>query len=140
MIDVFYFIGLLLILIDILILSKYFKYVKIDEWVTKYAKVTGKIVNRQDFKEGDFELFIFYKISLLFNFLWLFCGIITRDWIVFISTLSILLLIDIIINKIGKFTIYSKMVKFTRSFLLLCLMLFLVLNHFHLHISLLKYH
>jgi hypothetical protein len=135
----FYFIGLFIYLIDILIITRYFKFLKIKEWVFTFNKVTSKQPLKSEFKDKEFDMFFTYNTSTLFTFLWIFFGLLTKSWPIF----SILLIMNISINYItqliGQFSMISKIIQFIKMFIVTLSVGLLVINHFHLHLDLWKF-
>jgi hypothetical protein len=135
MASVFYFSGLILLLLNFLLLANYTKYVYIKEFLHKFIKVTGKKPEKSDFSENYFEFFSFVHFVESLNFFWFFFGLIGSNWLIFVSYFILYSILNIIVRWVK--------VKFISDSFLLLKLLFtfstltlLVFNHFHLHLNL----
>jgi hypothetical protein len=131
--DIYYFLGLLLFLVDLGLLMKYSKIQKTKNWVDAFFKVTKRKPNKEDMKSEDFQELNSFNSVLTLDFLWMFFGLITNSWKFFLLLLILNFLFNILILQ-------SKSMKkliFILGFLKMCLITFsiglLVINHFHLH-------
>jgi hypothetical protein len=131
--DIYYFLGLLLFLVDLGLLMKYSKIQKTKNWVDAFLKVTKRKPNKDDMKSEDFQELNSFNSVLTFDFLWMFFGLITNSWKFFLLLLVVNFILNIIINQSKSF----KKVIFILGFLKICLITssigLLVINHFHLH-------
>ena len=131
--DIYYFLGLLLFLVDLGLLMKYSKIQKTKNWVDAFSKVTKRKPNKDDMKSEDFQDLNSFNSVLTFDFLWMFFGLITNSWKFFLLLLIVNFLFNILILQSKS----MKKVIFILGFLKMCLITFsiglLVINHFHLH-------
>ena len=131
--DIYYFLGLLLFLVDLGLLMKYSKIQKTKNWVDAFLKVTKRKPNKDDMKSEDFQELNSFNSVLTFDFLWIFFGLITNSWKFFLLLLVVNFILNIIINQSKSF----KKVIFILGFVKICLITssigLLVINHFHLH-------
>jgi hypothetical protein len=131
--DIYYFLGLLLFLVDLGLLMKYSKIQKTKNWVDAFSKVTKRKPNKDDMKSEDFQDLNSFNSVLTFDFLWMFFGLITNSWKFFLLLLIVNFLFNILILQSKS----MKRVIFILGFLKMCLITFsiglLVINHFHLH-------
>lgn len=131
--DIYYFLGLLLFLVDLGLLMKYSKIQKTKNWVDAFLKVTKRKPNKDDMKSEDFQELNSFNSVLTFDFLWMFFGLITNSWKFFLLLLVVNFILNIIINQSKSF----KKVIFILGFVKICLITssigLLVINHFHLH-------
>jgi len=134
----YYFLGLIVLLANFNFLVEFFNYLKIKEWFKSFEKVTKKIPNDKDFKKGDLEKFKKFNGVVGLNFLWLFFGVMSGSWKIFLLILSFNLIIDFLIHSIGEFKMFSKIINFIRTSITTISILILCLNHFHLHLDLYK--
>ena len=134
----FYFIGLLVFLIDLGLLTKFQKSSEIKEWVIKFNKVTKRNPVRSDFKGKDYESYVSFSFILVLNFIWLFLGLLTKSWVIF----SLILLFNVIVNSltklIGQFSTLSVILQFCKMIVITFTIGLLVINHYHLHLDLWK--
>ena len=131
--DIYYFLGLLLFLVDLGLLMKYSKIQKTKNWVDAFFKVTKRKPNKEDMKSEDFQELNSFNSVLTLDFLWMFFGLITNSWKFFLLLLIVNFLFNILILQSKS----MKKVIFILGFLKMCLITFsiglLVINHFHLH-------
>jgi hypothetical protein len=135
---IFYFIGLIIFLSNLGLLSNFFKISKIKEWNIKFNKVTGKNPIKSDYKEKEFESFISFGLIMIINFIWIFFGLLTTSWIIFSLLLIFNLLVNLISKAIGLFTNVSNILQFVKLCIVTGFIGLLVINHYHLHLDLYK--
>ena len=75
---IFYFFGLVIFILNVGILSKYFSYLKVKEWASKFNKVAKRQPIKSDFTEKDFEKFLSFNGVVVFTMFWLFFGVLTK--------------------------------------------------------------
>jgi len=129
----YYLIG---IFIWLAVLSNFYnldKYYKIRNWISTFKKVTKKEPEVSDFREkSDHGVFsVFSSVSLL-EFFWLLIGITSASWYIFCCLLVLNFLTSAIVFGLptGIIGRYFLKVYFV---LKLCMILGLILNHFHFH-------
>jgi hypothetical protein len=131
--DIYYFLGLLLFLVDLGLLMKYSKIQKTKNWVDAFFKVTKRKPNKEDMKSEDFQELNSFNSVLTLDFLWIFFGLITNSWKFFLLLLIVNFLFNILIFQMKS----MKKIGFVFGFLKMSLITFsiglLVINHFHLH-------
>jgi hypothetical protein len=141
--QVYYFFTLILIIFNILFIANFFKYYKIVEWFHTFKKVTGKEPKKEDFDGQDFELNSFLSSVLVFNFIWIFLGILSKSWIIYLLLLGSIFtnfLFGVIISLVfGNFSIVSKILNLVFMILLTATLVLLTINHHHLHLELADY-
>lgn len=135
---IYYLIGLLLLFLNIPIISKYFKYFKLIEWSVMFKKVTKRDPIKIDYKSvDDHGFFILSSQIIKITTFWLFLGILTKSYYIYI----IILLFNILFNyvsKLGEFSNIVLVLSFFKYLIVLLIICLLIINHFHLHIDLLK--
>lgn len=141
--DIYYFFTLILIIFNILFLANFFRYYKIVEWFQTFKKVTGRIPKKEDFKKDDFELNSFLSSVILFNLTWIFFGILSKSWFIYLlllgSTVTTLLFQSIISRIFGHFSMISKLISLLFWIFLTLALSILTINHYHLHLELSDY-
>ena len=135
----FYFFGLILLLINLGSLSKFFRVIKIREWSFKFTKVTSKKPKKSDFIGNDYDEYISFESLSSMNFCWMFFGIISGNWIMFLMMLLMYFTLSLIANLLGPFNKVSNIIEFIKSVVITSLIGILVINHFHLHLNLWKF-
>lgn len=130
---IFYFIGLVLFLSNISILSNFFKISKIREWSIKFNKVTGRKPIKSEYKENTHGQLLAFESLIGINFIWIFFGLVTKSWIIFSIILIFNLILNLITNTIGWFNKLSTTIQFLKIAIITLFIGILVINHFHLH-------
>lgn len=134
---IFYFIGLFVFIISISKSISYFRFIDIKEWFLAYIKVTEKEPEKKDYRsEKEYNLFIGFGCVVLLETFWLICGILSKNWMIFLSLIIIRSILSMIINKLP----YSSQKFFGTliGFIISGIILLLVVNHFHLHLDLVR--
>jgi hypothetical protein len=135
---IFYFIGLIIFLSNLGMLSNFFKINKIKEWSIKFNKVTGRNPIKSDYKEKEFDSFISFGFLMAITFIWMFFGLLTKSWIIFSLLLTFNLLVNLISKSIGLFNSVSNILQFVKLCIVTGIIGILVINHYHLHLDLYK--
>lgn len=135
---IYYIFGLLIILSIISIIANFNKFYSIEEWHNKFKKVTGKYPEKKEFRNSE-EYNLKSGISILsyIEFTWLLLGILTSSWYMFISLFIYIMIVSSIIKPV-RFNVIGKIVSFHLVLVRFSIYLFLVINHFHLHIDVLS--
>jgi hypothetical protein len=133
---IFYFVGLLIFLMNFFYLFDYFEFIRIKEWLWSYKKVTLKDPSESDFKRGDAEKYRKFNGIIILNFLWIFFGLLTGSWKFFGIILILNLIVNLIQRLIGSFRFISKILQFLIFNITCGMEILLVINHFHLHLDL----
>ena len=136
--DFFYFFGLIVFILDLNLLFEFFEYIKLKEWVESFKKVTKKEPIEKDFKKGNYDRFRKYTGIIGINLIWLFLGIISDSWKIFMVVLLFTRIVDFICHLIGEYKLFSKLINLLKLSILTISVLILCLNHFHLHLDLFK--
>lgn len=135
---IYYAIGLFVLVSLITYITRFKKIIFLREWVEKFKNVTGRDPKREDYRSEE-ELNLFIGISILgtVEFIWLFCGLLTSSWYVFLSIFVYAMILNLLIKPI-KFTLFGKIIIFHFIILKFLLYLYLIINHFHLHYDILS--
>ena len=135
----YYFIGLILFLANIGLLSKFRRIAKIREWVSAFTNVTKKKPTKGDFKDKEYEELAGSNLILALNFFWLFFGLISKSWIIFLILLSFNFIINITSKIFKQFSLASIILNFCKMTIINIGIGVLVINHYHLHLNLIHY-
>lgn len=131
----FYVYVLLTTIVLFSILSKFFNIKSIQEWYEKFEKVTGKKPEKSDFRtEDEYNLYNSVSIVIVLELLILVGGLLSASWYVYLLLFIISILIKAIIKPI-QFSIVGKSVSFMTHVTRVFCYVFLIINHFHLHID-----
>ena len=132
----YYTFGLIISISVLSLLLIFSKYVKMREWYSKFQKVTGEKPTKDNFRtKEEHDLNLSYSILSVFEFIWVILGLLTASWYIFLSLLIISFTVNAI-NRPIQFTMIGKIIYFKMVLLRFVTYLFLIINHFHLHISL----
>ena len=138
--DIFYGVGLLIVLLNISSLLRYRKIFEINDWLFKYKKVIGKSPNRTDFRcENDVKLLLSWSYTVLFTVIWMFFGLLSSNWYIFLLLFISNVIFNSVTNFFQRFKNARLFVKFVKSLILTGSIAFLVINHFHLKIDIHQY-
>ena len=131
--NIYYLIGVLVVLSTISSILKFGKLYSLKEWKEKYEKIIGRKPSKRDFRsKKEYSLSESSNILGLFELIWIIGGFFTASWYLFGIMILISYTLNVILNPI-KFTILHKFVSFTFLLSRLCLYLYLIVNHFYLH-------
>jgi hypothetical protein len=131
----YYTFGLLIIISLLSILVKFDKITVIREWYIKYKKVTGKVPLKKEFRnKEESDLYNTFSSVLLLEFIWTMGGLLTGSWYIFIFMFIYTLIMNLIKKPI-EFTFLGKVIFFKLFLLKLIIYLYLIINHFHLHLD-----
>lgn len=134
----FYIYGLITTLLLMAILSKFFLLKNVQEWYEKFEKVTGKKPLKSDFRnEEEYNIYISIQIISVIELLFLIGGFLSASWYIFLSLFILSILLTVILRPI-KFFMLSKIIFLFNHLLRVGLYIFLIINHFHLHVDLYK--
>ena len=136
--NIYFIIGLLILVMSFSNMINFIKFFNIRNWALTFKRVTNKDVESKDFRtREDYNIFTIYSVFLFFEIIWLLFGIATSSWYMFLSLIILGLIVNFI-SKYSKFLLLSKIIGTIFSCLKFCLILFLILNHFHFHLDLLS--
>jgi hypothetical protein len=137
--NIFYFFGLILFLINFGQLMKFKQIHKSRNWANSFFKVTKRRPNKNEMKDDEFRQLMSFDQILGINFLWIFFGLITKSWKLYL----IFLCINFIMNQLVLWSNNNKRLsfffEFTKLLLLTVFVGFSVINHYHLHMDLFDY-
>ena len=129
---IYYVIGLIPMLMALATLTKIREFNNIKIWKSKFEEITKRPVRKEDFRSIDeYNTYAGINGIMIIDFIWVVLGLLTGSWYVFLTMLSISLLV----NFIRKMTI-SVISNILFSILLISkflVYLYLIINHFHLH-------
>ena len=132
---IYYSFGLLIIISLLTILIKFNQITNIREWYLKFKKVTNKTPKEKDFRnKEEFDLYKTFSSISLVDFIWTIGVLLTSSWYIFIF-ISIFTLVINFIKKPIEFTTIDKVIGFKVVLVKLLIYLYLIINHFHLHID-----
>lgn len=132
----FYFFGLIVVLFNIFNISRYKRIFELREWMIKFKEVTGRNPVATDYrKKDDKDILTAWSLSIILTSLWIFFGLLSKSWYVFLFILLMNTIINLITKLIGEFNMFAFAIHFIKNILILFLIVFLILNHFHLHLD-----
>jgi hypothetical protein len=132
----FYLFGLIVLFFNIFNISKYKRIFELREWMIKFKKVTGRNPVVTEYrKNDDKDILTTWSVSVIFTSFWIFLGLLTKNWYVFLFIILLNTFINLITRVVGEFSIFSFIMQFVKNILILFVVIFLILNHFHLHLD-----
>lgn len=136
MASIFYLILFFLSQANFLLLFNFVKIYKIKDWFRGFFTVTKKLPDISNFREpSDFYILGFWTLINTLNFIFLMVGLLSSQWIFFLSTLGILLLFTLWERSTKRGGVYNLIVDLLRSGFVTAAQFFIVMNHFHWHIT-----
>lgn len=131
---IFYFFGLLIVLLNLITFSKFKKIFELREWMVKFKQITGRNPVANDYrKPDDKDVLAYWSVSIVLTSIWIFFGLLTKSWYVYLMLLIFNTLINLSIKSIGEFNRFSFALSFIKSLVVIFTLGFLTINHFHLH-------
>lgn len=135
LVTIYYLVGILVFLSVFSNTLRFNKVYSVKEWKEKYEKIIGKKPERKNYRtKKEYSLLESYNILSLFEFLWVFLGLFTGSWYIFATLLLMSYLFNLIFNPI-KWSIFYKILIFIFIIAKVSLYLYLIVNHFYLHID-----
>lgn len=137
--DIFYSIGLLIIILNIVTILKYERIFDITEWLFRYKNVTGRNPIVENFRnKEDHDLLLFWSCTVVLTVIWMLFGLLSSDWIIFLFVFLFNIFFNYtkkLFSEIRKVKMFITLIK---SFIGLFIIIFLVINHFHIQLDLMK--
>lgn len=134
----FYIYVLLVSILVLGLISKFFEIKNIQEWYEKYQKVTSKSPTKEDFRsETEYNLFVSLSILSVLELILIMGGLLTNSWYIYISLFIFSKITTKLIDPF-KFLILGKMISLFSQIIRFSFYIFLVINHFHLHLDIYK--
>src|ERR1035437_4371699 len=94
---IFYIIGLLILLSELLLLTSYSKILKASEWVDAFKKINKRNPHKKEYRsEEEYKLTVFFGTFVVFEFIWCAFGLIGASWKIFCIIFILGILIRII--------------------------------------------
>lgn len=136
---IFYFFGLILVLLNLFIISKFKRIFELKEWMVKFKQVTGRNPVATDYRKGDDkDILNTWSVTIILTSLWIFFGLITKSWYVYLSILIFNTLINLLVKSTGEFGRIGFILSLLKNLIITATMGFLIMNHFHLHLDIWK--
>lgn len=136
--NIFYILGLFILITSFSNLFNYFKFIKIKKWCLAFQRVTKAEITRKDFRTvEDYNIFTMYSIFNFFEIVWFVLGIATPSFDIFLVLIIFELLMKITHKKI-RINLLTNSLGFLFNFFKFSVILILILNHFHYHQDLLE--
>jgi hypothetical protein len=132
--NIFYFIGLFVLLSNLLLITRFLDYLFLKEFYNKFQKVTGKKPEKKDLTQSNYDFLNFLIVNTFFTVVWFFIGLLSNNWLIFLLYFIYNPIIEVVYRSNIKFI--SNSVEFIRVLLDVSIVGLLVINHFHLHLNL----
>lgn len=134
---IYYSLGLISVFIICSMILKFRKNYSLSEWKEKYEKIIGRKPLKKDFRDKK-EYYENIRLGIL-NFYevgWVLIGLLSNSWFIFAGILIFSITISYFIKPF-RYTILHKIFVFMFLLFRLSLYVFVITNHFFLHINLL---
>lgn len=132
---IYYGIGLIVLIFSISNIFNYSKIYNVRNWIRSFKKVSGNDPLNSDFRDSkDIKLISTYTFAITFEFIWLFFGLLTNSWYIYLMLILVIYLSGVIVSKVNVDFVQKNfgLVSYAfKSFIILML----IINHFHLHIN-----
>jgi hypothetical protein len=136
--DIYYFIGIFILLSIISQVLKFKTLFSVIEWYDKFDKVTGSKAKKEDFRnESDWVIFLSRNMLLIIEGFWVIFGFITNNWFIFLSLVIYGKILSFLFGNI-KYTLIGKYIYLKYYILKVILYGFMIINNFHIGLDLWK--
>jgi hypothetical protein len=136
--NLYYFIGVFILLSVISQLLKFNKLFSIIEWYDKFEKITGNKAKKEDFRnESEWTIFISRNILLIIEGFWIIFGFITNNWFIFVLLVVYGKILSFLFDNI-KYTLIGKYIYLKYHILKAFLYGLMIINNFHIGLDLWK--
>jgi hypothetical protein len=131
----FYLIGIFVWMAIFSNLLNFSKYYTIRNWVATFKKVTGKDPEQADYRDKkEFDIQLVFNSLLSFEFFWYLIGITSASWYIFVALIVLNFFLSTFTFGLPTGIIGKYLLK-TFIFVKLCVVILLILNHFHFHLD-----
>lgn len=135
----FYVIGLLITLMNLIAISKHKRVFYLKEWFVKFNSLTGNNPKFSDYrKKGDKEIILGWSICIVSTAAWVFFGLLSSVWYIFAFIILINVIMDSSVKLLGEFSKISFGIILLKNIITTLIIGFIVINNFHLHIDILN--
>jgi len=129
--DIYYIFGILITLMLIMLLIKWYRVQGVIEWYDKFEKIIGKKPNISDFrKANDYNLLVRSDLVILFELIWLIIGLFTSNWLIVSSIILYGFILKYGLSRI-KWTLTGKIVSYKYLIIRIAIYSILILKHFN---------
>jgi hypothetical protein len=138
--DIFYGVGFLVILLNILCLFRHKRIIEVNDWLSKYKKIIGRNPNKDDFRtKEDLETLLLWSFTVVITLFWMILGLLSKNWAIFLIIFGLNILANYLSKLSSSYIIIISFLKLIKSIVMISLISFLVINHFHLKIDIINY-
>lgn len=136
MTSIFYLILFFLSQANFFLLFHFVKIYKTKDWFRGFFTVTKKLPEISSFREPqDFYLLGFWTLVNTLNFIFLTVGLLSSQWMFFLSTLGILFLLTLWERSSKRGGVTNLIADLLRSGFVTTSQFLIVMNYFHWHIT-----
>ena len=101
------------------------------EWLIKFKEISGKVPTKDDFRsKEEISLYESNSIMILFEFIWIICGLLSGNKLIFLGLIIYFVLLKMITKRIG-FTMLDRVVMFVNIILRFSVYSWMIVNHFN---------
>lgn len=135
MIHLFYLTGIAFLIYEISYLFNLKTEIQKLQRFRELQKIEGKVGTKWDDHSDEYKEYLTGKVWLFPFIVFVFGGLLTDQWIVFLLYIIWMYLIISPINKLVGFSPLRYVTGVVNTIVGICLTLFAILNHYHLHID-----
>ena len=128
--NIYYIIGIIMLIRLTYMIVNFKKIHSLREWLIKFKEISGKIPTKKDFRDKEeVSLYETNTVMMLFELLWLLCGLFSGNQIIFLGLIFYFILLKLITKKIG-FTLLDKILMFLNILIRFGIYFWMIINHF----------
>ena len=128
--NIYYIIGIIMLIRLTYMIANFKKIHSLREWLIKFKEISGKIPTKKDFRDKEeVSLYETNTVMMLFELLWLLCGLFSGNQIIFLGLIVYFILLKLITKKIG-FTLLDKILMFLNILIRFGIYFWMIINHF----------
>jgi hypothetical protein len=128
--NIYYIIGIIMLIRLTYMIVNFKKIHSLREWLIKFKEISGKIPTKKDFRDKEeVSLYETNTVMMLFELLWLLCGLFSGNQIIFLGLIVYFILLKLITKKIG-FTLLDKILMFLNILIRFGIYFWMIINHF----------
>ena len=129
--NIYYIIGIIMLIRLIYGIINFKKIHSLREWLIKFKEISGKVPTKDDFRsKEEISLYESNSIMILFEFIWILCGLLSGNKLIFLGLIVYFALLKIITKRIG-FTMLDRVAIFVNIILRFSVYSWMIINHFN---------
>jgi len=135
---IYYFFGIIVLIKQLFQIFAFKSINQIKDWQFRYKSLIGRDPKKEDFRSvSEFDLFETNMALVIFELLWILCGLFSTNWPIFASLFIVSIIFGIVLKPFI-FTLFGKFFSVIFTIAKFSLYLLLIVNNFHYHLDLLE--